>query len=829
MDKITATLQKLFQQHRVIFWYDEKGQLQEHYRALQLSGVEKVAIDNNEFGVKYRVMVGEPQQQFLIYSPQAKPPDEENWLLDLNLAFYEFSADEASLAVEELKLPPERKRFVQKHLPFFRNKSRVEKLKALLEPEDREERIALKMIAVLCNAPAEMEHILYELFAELEEGGGEKYESLEKFELSGIFWRFVEDRYHYRNDPPTLKDFLIRLLQNRFESSLRESRWPLNREASIFINHWMDSAGHRKRFESLSNRIAEEMDVRKLLEEYAAPDLLNSDVYRLIEFKIIRDLKDRAVEEAIGYEEAQKIIERRANKYWYKNFENIYLALLAALELKQLNKSVQLEINSLSEGVLNYAQTYFRFDAAYRRYIYHAKHSEHVDFLKQLTEQVENIYSNSYLLKLNHLWQSHIDRCRKWQISGHTMQRFFFDRYVKPFLKSDKKVFVIISDGLRYEAAVELHELLLKEDMYQSEIGFMVASLPSYTQMGMASLLPHQKLTYEEPSGNVYVDGLNSSGIANRHKILQAHSPTLAAITAEDFMNMSRDQGREYCKQYNGIYIYHNGIDATGDSAKSEIEVFDAVVKEFEVIKRIIRQILNFNGTNIIITADHGFIYQNRELEESEFCKIEKLGKIYLSNRRFVIGKNLTEEAGVKKFNGIELGINDDTEFLIAKSIKRLRIQGPGNRYVHGGASLQEIVVPVIQFNKKRKSDTRKVEVDIIKSHSRITTNQMAISFIQTEPVEEKVLSRELKIGFYAKDGKLISDEVKLIFNSTAEDARSREQKHTFSFKSEAGNYANQTVYLKLMEPIEDTSQYREYKEDPYTLHISFTSEFDEM
>jgi len=829
MDKITATLQKLFQQHRIIFWYDEKGQLQEHYRGLALAGIEKITVDNNEFGVKYRVMVGEPQQQFLIYSPQAKPPDEENWLLDLNLAFYEFSADEASLAVEELKLPPERKRFVQKHLPFFRNKSRVEKLKALLEPEDREERIALKMIAVLCNAPAEMEHILYELFAEMDEGRGDKYENIEKYGLAKAYWRFVGEKYNYQNEQSTLKDFLIRLLQNRFESNLPEPHWRLNRDASIFMNHWMDSASHREHFESLSNRIAKELDIEKRLEEYAAADLLNCDVYRLIEQKIILDLRNRILDETMGYDEAQKIIERRATKYWYPQFANIYQALLAVLELKQLTKTTRFEIHSLSEGVLNYTESYFRFDAAYRRYIYFTNHSEHVDFLKTLTEQVENIYSNSYLLKLSHLWQPHIDKCVKWQFSGSTMQRSFFERYVKSYLKSDKKVFVIISDGLRYEAAAELHELLLKEDMYQSEIGFMAASLPSYTQMGMASLLPHQKLTYEDASGSVYVDGLNSSGIANRHKILQAYSPTLAAITAEDFMNMSRDQGREYCKQYNGIYIYHNGIDATGDSAKSEIEVFDAVVKEFEVIKRIIRQILNFNGTNIIITADHGFIYQNRELEESEFCKIEKLGKIYLSNRRFVIGKNLTEEAGVKKFNGIELGINDDTEFLIAKSIKRLRIQGPGNRYVHGGASLQEIVVPLIQFNKKRKSDTRKVEVDIIKSHSRITTNQMAISFIQTEPAAEKVLPRELKIGFYAKDGKLISDEVKLIFNSTAEDARSREQKHTFSFKSEAGNYANQTVYLKLLEPIEDTSQYREYKEDPYTLHISFTSEFDEM
>jgi hypothetical protein len=44
-------------------------------------------------------------------------------------------------------------------------------------------------------------------------------------------------------------------------------------------------------------------------------------------------------------------------------------------------------------------------------------------------------------------------------------------------------------------------------------------------------------------------------------------------------------------------------------------------------------------------------------------------------------------------------------EVQIPKSINRLRLKGSGSRFVHGGASLQEVVIPVLKINKKRQSD----------------------------------------------------------------------------------------------------------------------------
>jgi hypothetical protein len=157
-----------------------------------------------------------------------------------------------------------------------------------------------------------------------------------------------------------------------------------------------------------------------------------------------------------------------------------------------------------------------------------------------------------------------------------------------------------------------------------------------------------------------------------------------------------------------------------------------------------------------------------------------------------------------------------------------LRVQGAGSRYVHGGAALQEIVIPVITAHKKRQSDTTVVEVEILGSSSNIiSTGQLTVAFYQTEPVTDKVHARTLRAGLYTKAGELISDQHELTFAMTSEYARERELRVQFILTKKADVANNQEVYLRLEERIPDTPRYRSYKDAIYTLRRSFTSDFD--
>ena len=359
--------------------------------------------------------------------------------------------------------------------------------------------------------------------------------------------------------------------------------------------------------------------------------------------------------------------------------------------------------------------------------------------------------------------------------------------------------------------------------------------LPSYTQLGMAALLPNRSLevTLVNDDALVQVDGQSSQGTVNRSKILNAEKAwTGKTLLAEDLLAMQRegDDGyRALFRDNDVVYIYHNRIDAVGDKRDSEERVFEAARDALDELIKMIRKLSTANATNMIVTADHGFIYQNRPLEESDFSASEPEGKeIPYRDRRFVLGRGLVETGSFKKFTSSAAGLSGDVEMLLPKSISRLRLKGSGSRYVHGGASLQEIVLPVILINKKRQSDLRSVEVELLSVGSTvITSGQLAVALYQSEPVSDKVQPRTLTAGIYTREGVLISDSREVCFDLTSENPREREMRVQFILTREADQANNQDVFLKLTERVGQTTHPKEYKSLRYTLRRSFTSDFD--
>ncbi len=258
--------------------------------------------------------------------------------------------------------------------------------------------------------------------------------------------------------------------------------------------------------------------------------------------------------------------------------------------------------------------------------------------------------------------------------------------------------------------------------------------------------------------------------------------------------------------------------------------MFEAVDDVLQFLREMVKKIAAMNGNNMFVTADHGFIYQHNELEDSDFSVSNHTGTIWKENRRFVIGTDITNDNATKAFKGQDLGIQSNIDVLIPKSINRLRVKGAGSRFIHGGASLQEIVIPLIKISKTRQNTTSQVDIDIIKSTDRITTNILAVSFIQTNSASEQVLPRTIRAVIRAEDGEDLSDQFKYIFDIEEGSERQREVKHRFQLSSKAsGKYKNQRVKLILEEPVDGTTKWKHYQDYYYTLNISFTNDFDDF
>jgi hypothetical protein len=261
----------------------------------------------------------------------------------------------------------------------------------------------------------------------------------------------------------------------------------------------------------------------------------------------------------------------------------------------------------------------------------------------------------------------------------------------------------------------------------------------------------------------------------------------------------------------------------------SEERAFEAVEETFEDLIKAIRKLTNANATNLLVTADHGFIYQHRALEESDYSAGEATGgKILYRDRRFVLGIDLQENSSLLKFTAPALGLEGQVEALVPKSINRLRLKGACTRFVHGGATLQEVVIPVVQINKKRQSDITSVDVEILKGTSSIiTSSQLSVAFYQAEPVSEKIQSRKLRAGIYTESNELISDRHELTFDLTSENPRERELQVRFVLTRQADEANGKEVSLRLEELVPDTTEYKEFKSIRYVVRRSFTSDFD--
>ena len=426
-----------------------------------------------------------------------------------------------------------------------------------------------------------------------------------------------------------------------------------------------------------------------------------------------------------------------------------------------------------------YETTLHQFDRFYRHFIEaaDAATAQGWDIIKTLRDSVEDCYTNWFLTNLSLKWGKFVEDelLAKWRVGGIANQSEFFRKVADALMESDRRVFVVISDALRYEAAKELVDDLNGTYRIRAEIQPMLGVLPSYTALGMAALLPHSKLGYSE-KGDVLVDG-RSSAAGNRSNILAAKKGV--AVKADELREMRKDAGREFVKPFEVIYVYHNTIDAIGDGGSTEGKTFEAVRTALTEIADLIRMIMNnLNGTYIYVTADHGFLFQETALDATDKNALaDKPAGTLTAKKRYLLGRNLPDSD--KAYHGstaVTAGADGDMEFWVPKGNNRFHFVG-GSRFVHGGAMLQEIMVPLIRVRQikgdaKSKTAVRNVGVVVMTQNPKITTNRYRFELMQTEKVTDRVKSATVDVAVY-EDGHPITNVERVTFDSAQDNLES--------------------------------------------------------
>jgi uncharacterized protein (TIGR02687 family) len=832
LDSIERQLRYRFSQPgdagRLVFWSDPDGEYADSLDSLSLPGVTVVRVQRNDFQVKHRVLKAEPKGKFLLYRAGPAPATLDDWLLDLELAYGVFTADKTSLVLQVLvDVEARLKLVVDDHPAFFRSAKRTEALKARLEAGDRPDVVMAKMVAVLIGSDHHSLDLIWRtLLEEHAAGKTTGIDEITKLGLADFHWQGTQRIYRYESAEPTVADFVLWLFErawSRFASDVPGEFGNVQRDFSHWANDWQFLGSFRRLADEaasalrIGDRVAG-LEVAELMDRFTFSEIDRQIVARLAAGVDARTVMDRRV---------QEVIRRRGAGTWFADFKHTYTAIGAASAMLARIDGLSLHMASPADGFNRYANEWFAVDQAYRHFVSHAKQAEVPEALEGLASKVEGFYSTRYLTPLGTAWQSQVDSLDAWKVAGLEAQAGFFAKHVQPVLGRGNKLVVVVSDALRYEAAEELGSLIRAEDRFEAALKPLWGVLPSFTQLGMAALLPHTTLDLAE-DGLALVDGQPSDGTANRSKLLAAHGGV--AIQETEFMALTPAQARDLVKAHQVVYVYHNQIDKAGDDRVAETRVFRAVEETFSELVLLVKKLANANVSNILITADHGFLYQDGGLDESGYLSVKPHGdRITVgNNRRFVLGYGLKRDQAFTTYTASSLGLAGDIEAQVPKSVNRLRVAGSGTRYVHGGASLQEIVVPVLAVNKKRSSDVRTVAVRILQKTDKITTGQIAVDLFQEEPVTEKVKPVTLAAGLWAGDT-LISNEVPIQFSHTSPDARERYATARLALTSDADDFNGQAVELRLMETIPGTQQRRAYHDATarFTLVRTFGSDFD--
>ncbi|MBW7869168.1 MAG: BREX-1 system phosphatase PglZ type A [Brumimicrobium sp.] len=826
MSNLKINIEHAFKKHRIVFWYDDGNNNEEEFTSLELNDIEKIKVSGNEFALKYRLLREELATKFLLYFPYKKPNNEENWLLDVELSNKLYESDEASIFLQEMGWEYKYRSLIEEHIEFFKAKDRRKKLVSMFNLNDSFEEIKYKMVAMVFGTESYDLMSLIQVYANSHVIGNiEKFEAdLQRYNLFAFLWKEIQDKFNYKGKNTNIYEFIIDVFDKSFALGNKNE---LHADSRLILSKWRDSITLRDSYVKMSNKAAEVLQVESKLQNTTLDKIENDELFNLTEQKIISVLVEEVGNSTISQERLEAIVKVREFKFWYSDYSDIYKAIESAFMLLKLIRQLQFNYMTVEEAIQGYTNEMYQIDYHYRKFNYHYQSSKHHKIVAKLSEKVEKAYVNDWLFGKGNDFQGLLNAKEKWAFGSLAMQRDFFKKKVLPIIEK-QKLFVIISDAFRFECGVELNKTVNQLNKFNAELSYMISALPSYTQLGMASLLPHKTIAFDANTDNILIDGKSASGTNNRSSILSSIGKKTTALLSDEFIRMNSSEKSDFVRDHEVVYLYHNQIDKVGDDKMTERDVFKAAQEEIDYLIDLIKSLTSANASRILITADHGFLFQAGKVDENDFVAPTYTGETFKDNRRFVLGKDILGVKDAMKFSAKDLGIESDVDVLISKGINRFKVKGAGSQFVHGGATLQEIIVPVLDITKGRKDDIRQVDVIVVQGNNKITTNFIPVQFYQTEAVSEKILPRVIKAFILAEDGEVISDQLLFTFDFKSEDNINRTHSHIFQINSQiAHKNKGQNVKLVLQVQIEGTSRWQNFREHDYELNVSFTNDFD--
>lgn len=526
------------------------------------------------------------------------------------------------------------------------------------------------------------------------------------------------------------------------------------------------SVSTREKYEILMSELGADIRENKILECYGidAP-------YSYVPHSMCMNIVEMTINDGIS-EHAEEVINRMETLLMRQPGNELveqvtaFVSLTASCYELASKVSSQLKIDVADEFIKQYTELFYQFDTLYRRAIekYYGLLNKGLSIIDSLTTAKQKLDADYHELTgvMCLEWSQTIrNEGKGWSFeTTYKRQPDFYEEYVK---NVGVRLMVIVSDGLRYEVAREMLGEMFKRSKQKHEIHIdsMLGMLPSETKYSKLSLLPHRELKFVD-DGLSLDGGAYMSDIKSREIHLQKYKTDSRCFNFSDLQNDSTTN-REKLKGYKLVYVFHDVIDAFGHNDDGESLVTACRRTVNELSEFVLRSLASYNFEKVIVTSDHGFLFNDLIIQENDKQTIVEEAKEKKS--RYYLTHSTEDVVNVTKYDGVAVPVGTN----------RFAVQGGTYKYAHGGSSLQEVVIPMIfaSRGRERVSEQKKVQILLLNDKLVIESSLLQLTFIQKDAVSYDMKKMRIRYALY-EGNKIVSEEKELDIDRADADATSR-------------------------------------------------------
>ena len=382
-------------------------------------------------------------------------------------------------------------------------------------------------------------------------------------------------------------------------------------------------------------------------------------------------------------------------------------------------------------------------------------------------------------------------------------QRNVFDKEVEPLLGERERTAFFLVDALRFEMAQQLVELIGAHAATSVRLSPRLAELPSITAVGMNALAPsvqRGRLTPLLDSARRNIEGFDAGGFvvktrAQRETLLarRAGGPQSKWYELEELLAVADTTTvRRQIAKSRLVVVHSIQIDKGGEAGLG-LKVFPSELRQIVTAWERLREA---GVRQFVISSDHGFLL--RQTDDPVIVH----GRFKDTAPRYVLYPKLVVDSTQLGLSLRKLGYEGAEEAIQMPRGLAVFQSGRDRKFVHGGNSPQERVIPVLTIIHKQAvgSDDQRYRIELEGEVGGPTSHKLKARVVRADNQTTLALDVEpIELELRAAEGEGVVAEVFECVDATLEAGLIRARiGDTFALRFRLSSAREQRVRVEL-------------------------------